>query len=222
MIKIKKSVVVFDFDGTLVKSFPLIVKCFLDTLPKFNCEKVKTEADLEKYYGPDEFGMFQKILGDSGKATKAFSMYLEEYASLHHDLLAKPFPGILDLLKELRTRRTLRLALVTGRSKESLQISLEALNLERFFEDIQWGSPKGVVKADNMKKVFKNLGVDRNECLYIGDSISDVKSMQSIGVSILSVYYNDPKLKDQLEKLNPGMCAGSVEELRDLLLKNIR
>lgn len=222
MINIKKSVVVFDFDGTLADSFPLICTCFLNILPKYGIADITKPEDLGKYYGPSELGMLKNIFNDYGKAEKAFKDYLKEYERLHKEYLPSLYPGMLDLLKELRTRRTLRLALVTGRAKESLEISMNMLGLNHIFEDVESGSPKGVVKPELMKNLFKNLGVDRNECIYIGDSTNDVKSMNSVGVSIISVYYNNPKSKEKLEAMNPNMCVGSVNELRDLLLKNIR
>jgi len=222
MISIKKSVVVFDFDGTLVNSLPLISKCFIDILPKYGVTNIKTQEELSKFYGPNELGMFKNIFNDYGKAEKAFKDYLVEYKELHHEYIPKLIPGLLELLKELRTRRTLRLALVTGRSKESLDISMDILNLSYFFDDIQFGSYKGVVKPELMRNIFKNLGVDRNECIYVGDSVNDIKSMNAVGVPIISVYYAKPSSKEKLEELNPKMCAGSYDELRELLLKNIR
>lgn len=222
MINIKKSVVVFDFDGTLADSFPLICTCFLKILPKYGVTNIKKPEDLGKFYGPSELGMLKNILNDYGKAEKAFKDYLVEYEKLHKEYLPSLYPGMLDLLKELRTRRTLRLALVTGRAKESLEISMNILGLNYIFEDIETGSPKGVVKPELMRDLFKNLGVDKNECIYIGDSTNDIKSMNSIGVSIISAYYNNPNSKEKLEAMNPNMCVGNVDDLRKLLLKNIR
>lgn len=222
MLSMKKSVVVFDCDRTLVSSMPLLARCISDVCQKFGRDDIKGFEDLKPYFGPDERGMLRNILKDSGKGDKAFKMYMEEYKELHRELLPHPIEGIPELLRSLRDRRTLRLGLVTGRSQESTDYTLEVFNFARFFESIQTGSPKGINKPDSMRKLMTELGVNRNEVLYVGDSPADVKSMRSINVSIISVWYDRAEDREELEKINPGMCAGSVEELKALLLKNIR
>lgn len=224
MISIKRSVVVFDCDGTLISSFPLLVRCLKDTLHKYGNDELKTNEDFRPFYGPDERGMLRHILKDNGKGDKAFQDYLKEYEELHSEYVKKPIPGMGELLRFLRDRRTLRLGLVTGRSKETCDYTLEALNLARFFDDVETGSPKGVNKPDSMKKLMKKIGVDKSEVIYVGDSLDDVKSMRSINIPLISVWYDNPSPKHvaDLEKVNPGMTAGSPEELKALLLKYIR
>lgn len=221
MISLKKSVVVFDVDGTMLSSFPLLVHCIADVLRKYP-NKITKPEDIASYYGPDEKGMFRKLLNDPGLADRAFADYLKEYAALHQQFIPRPIDGIGELLRELRNRRTLRLGIVTGRSQESLDISLNALNLGRFFENIQTGSAKGVNKPESMRKLIAAFGVSRSEVIYVGDTAGDVRSMRAVGVPLVSVWYDHPENKDELLELNPGMAVGSVAELRELLLKYIR
>lgn len=222
MLAMKKSVVVFDCDGTLMSSMPLILRCISDAATKCGREDIKTLDDLRPYFGPDERGMLRNILKDAGKGDKAFSYYMEEYKMLHRELLPHPIDGIPELLRSLRDRRTLRLGLVTGRSKESTDYTLEVFNFARFFESIQTGSPKGINKPESMRKLMAELDVNHNEVIYVGDSPADIKSMQTVGVAIVSVCYDRLEDKAKLEKMNPGRVASSVEELKTLLLKNIR
>lgn len=221
MISLKRSVVVFDMDGTLVSSFPLIIRSITEVLKKYPNE-ISPSNLIQDFYGPDEEGMFRKMLKDPGLAGKAFKEYLSCYSRWHHDMLPHAIDGIPELLRELRDRRTLRLGLVTGRSKESLDITLDALGLRRFFEDIESGSARGPVKQESMRRLMTNLGVEHTEVIYIGDALSDVNEMRGLRIPTVSVWYDHPETKDLLLKANPGMAVGSVEELRDLLLKKIR
>lgn len=221
MITLKKSVVVFDVDGTLIDSFDLIDDTVMETLKNYK-SKVQTKEDIVQFYGPNELGMFKNMLLDPNLADNAFKEYLGHYQENDSSYVPKLIPGIGDLLRELDTRRTLRLGCVTGRSKESLEITGRRLNFLRFFEDVEAGSSKGVNKVKSMKALMRKFGVDKSEVLYVGDTESDIKVMRSIGVDIISVWYAHPKNKDDLLKMNPKLSVGDVESLRDLLFKLIR
>ena len=144
MITLKKSVVVFDVDGTLISSTKLIEDSMMETLKNYD-SKIKTREDIKKFYGPDEVGMFRGLLKNPTLADNAFKEYLQHYEENDLTYIPKLIPGIGELLRELDTRRTLRLGCVTGRTKESLDITGKRLNFLRFFEDIEVGSPKGVI-----------------------------------------------------------------------------
>lgn len=221
MITLKKSVVVFDVDGTLISSFNLIEDCIMETLKDFP-SKVSTKEDIKKFYGPDELGMFRNMLNNPTLADNAFKKFLGYYQEKDLEYIPKMIPGLGELLRELTTRRTLRLGCVTGRSKQTLDITGNRLNFLRFFEDIEVGSPKGIVKGEAMKTLMKKFGVDRTEVIYVGDSVNDVKSMNGIGVDIISVCYDKPQNKERLEEMNPKRTVDNVEDLRNLLIKFVR
>ena len=222
MLKLKRSVVVFDVDGTMLSSDELMCKSLIAAVESEGVHTVTTVQQMKQYYGPDERGVLRNILHDAGKGDRAFKVFMKNYIEWHHDLMPHMIDGIPELLRSLRDRRTLRLGLVTGRAEESLDYDLEIFNLARFFESIHSGSPKGVNKPDSMRKLFDDLGVNHNECIYVGDTVADVHSMKQVGVPVISVCYDHPQTREDLEKVNPGMVATTVGELERLLLANIR
>ena len=201
MLKMKRSVVVFDVDGTLVDSSALMTRALLDALASEGVTGFHSEEDLRPYYGPDERGVLRKILRDAGKGDRAFKVFLKSYEEHHRELMPHLIEGMPELLRSLRDRRTLRLGLVTGRSQESLDHTN---------------------KPESMRKLFADLGVNRNECLYVGDAIADVNSMRQVGVMCISTPFTRPQDIPELERINPGLVAPSVAELERLLLANIR
>ena len=64
--------------------------------------------------------MFRGLLKNPTLADNAFKEYLQHYEENDLTYIPKLIPGIGELLRELDTRRTLRLGCVTGRTKESL------------------------------------------------------------------------------------------------------
>lgn len=221
MITLKKSVVVFDVDGTMISSSGLIEYAMMETLKDYP-NKVRKNTPISSFYGPDEVGMLRNILMDPSLADNAFKKYLAFYEENDSFYIKKMIPGISDLLRELDTRRTLRLGIVTGRTRESLEITAKRLNFLRFFEDVEVGSPRGVNKGDSMRALMKKFGVDKTEVIYIGDDINDIKAMRAIGVDIISVWYDHPEKEKELIDLNPKFSVGTVEDLRNLLLKLVR
>ena len=158
MITLKKSVVVFDVDGTLISSAKLVEDSLMETLKNYD-SKIKTREDIKKFYGPDEVGMLRGLLKNPTLADNAFKEYLQHYEENDLTYIPKLIPGIGELLRELDTRRTLRLGCVTGRTKESLDITGKRLNFLRFFEDIEVESPKGVNKAETIKVLMRKFGL---------------------------------------------------------------
>ena len=58
-----KIAIIFDFDGTLVHSFPLIYRSLNETCIKF-LNKSFTEEEILSKYGADEEGILMKLLKD--------------------------------------------------------------------------------------------------------------------------------------------------------------
>ncbi len=213
-----KKVFVFDFDGTLADSNELEKNTMVVTIECFS----KTGFDQEniyQYYGPSEKGIIRKLVPEE-RFDEAWAFYLNYYDKLQKENFAL-FDGMIDLLDEIREKGG-RVFLLTGRSSETLALSLEYLNLENKFEKCYSGSEEGVVKGSNMDKLIEEFDLDRDEVLYIGDSRADVRSMREVNVDILTAgYSHDESYQKKLEDCNPGNVAYSVSELKERILSLI-
>ena len=216
-----KHVLIFDFDGTLVDSMPLEFKAMIDTLHEYGHPEVN-EGNLENYFGPTEKGILDHIIDDEDVMPEAWIYFLEEYVTLQDSLLFS-LKGMSSLLEELSKKQDLLLLLITGRSRETLDISLEKLGYDKYFAKCYAGSDDGVFKKENIQNVIDDYQVDKEEILYIGDTVSDIQNMKELGVSILSAAYCHKKEEEKkaLEQLNPNRVAHSVEELKEMIYKEI-
>jgi phosphoglycolate phosphatase-like HAD superfamily hydrolase len=59
----KKSVIVFDFDGTIVDSNNLEHQALLNTIHEYGYEEID-DSNLEDHFGPAESGILKNILGE--------------------------------------------------------------------------------------------------------------------------------------------------------------
>lgn len=213
----KKRAVVFDFDGTLSNSFPLVVGKITEAIAMFRKEEL-TEEENNSIYGPTEEGIILKLIKDKGEAKECFLRYLDLYNQYHDELLPDFIPGIRELLEELN-KRNIPVFLLTGRSKESTMITLTKFNAFKYFKAIYTGGLYGEVKEELLNELALVHHYNKEDLIYIGDSLHDVPQCRRANVDIISVSYANTDSYEKLEEINKGNVAKTVEELKAKLFE---
>lgn len=208
----KKKAVVFDFDGTLSNSFPLVAGKITEAIVMFRKEEL-TEEENNSIYGPTEEGIILKLIKDKGEAKECFLRYLDLYNEYHEELLPDFIPGIRELLEELN-KRNIPVFLLTGRSKESTMITLTKFNAFKYFKAIYTGGLYGEVKEELLNELASIHHYNKEDLVYIGDSLHDVPQCRRANVDIISVSYANTDSYEKLEEINKGNVAKTVEELK--------
>ena len=213
----KKKAVVFDFDGTLSNSFPLVAGKITEAIAMFRKEEL-TEEENNSIYGPTEEGIILKLIKDKGTAKECFLRYLDLYNKYHDELLPDFIPGIRELLEELN-KRNVPVFLLTGRSKESTMITLTKFNAFKYFKAIYTGGLYGEVKEEVLNELASIHHYNKEDLVYIGDSLHDVPQCRRANVDIISVSYANTDSYEKLEEINKGNVAKTVEELKTKLFE---
>ena len=213
----KKKAVVFDFDGTLCDSFPLVAGKITEAIAMFRKEEL-TEEENNSIYGPTEEGIILKLIKDKGEAKECFLRYLDLYNEYHEELLPDFIPGIRELLEELN-KRNIPVFLLTGRSKESTMITLTKFNAFKYFKAIYTGGLYGEVKEELLNELASIHHYNKEDLVYIGDSLHDVPQCRRANVDIISVNYANTDSYEKLEEINKGNVAKTVEELKAKLFE---
>lgn len=213
----KKKAVVFDFDGTLSNSFPLVAGKITEAIAMFRKEEL-TEEENNSIYGPTEEGIILKLIKDKGEAKECFLRYLDLYNEYHDELLPDFIPGIRELLEELN-KRNIPVFLLTGRSKESTMITLTKFNAFKYFKAIYTGGLYGEVKEELLNELASIHHYNKEDLVYIGDSLHDVPQCRRANVDIISVSYANTDSYEKLEEINKGNVAKTVEELKAKLFQ---
>lgn len=210
----KKKALIFDFDGTIADSMILEKTALVKTINKYGIFNMTVE-NIEDYFGPTELGILQEILTNENEK-EYWSYFLEEYKRLQPELLTT-FTGIEELINSLKDKCSV--FLVTGRSKETLDISLSYLNIASAFIKTYTGSDLGINKDINIKKLLDEYHFDISDFLYIGDSLADIKTIHKINGDIISVGYRYSNEEDvrKLEEHNPNNVVLTVSELKERL-----
>lgn len=215
MTKIKA--VIFDLDGTIGDTLPLIITAFRNALEPLINRSV-SDDEIIATFGPSEEGTIMALAPDHYE--RGLADYLYYYKELHH-LCPEPFEGVREMLETLRSNR-IRLAMVTGKGEKSAYITLKKFALEQHFEIIETGSPTRARKPEGIKAALEVFGnISAQEAIYVGDAPSDIQSSRQAGVSIVSAAWADTAEKEVLLALQPDEIFYTIPSFRDWLYGRI-
>ena len=211
----QKKIICFDFDGTLVDSSVFVHSSLIKTAQDFGHSEIN-DNNLEEYFGPTEIGILKKILGPE-EAIAASPYFYRIYTELQ-DTLLEENTEITELLHTLKKNPDIKLFLLTGRSRETLDISLSYLGYEGIFEKMYTGSEDGNEKGESMEELLKDYDVENEEVLYIGDTIADIEEMRRVEVDIFTAaYFSDEEKLPALKENNGEHIAYTVKDLKRMI-----
>jgi HAD superfamily hydrolase (TIGR01549 family) len=99
-------------------------------------------------------------------------------------LLSKPFPETLDTLKALR-EKGIKVGLISNTDQFSVDQVMDKFELRGLFDAMALSYEEGKLKTDPAfyEKLMKRLGVRKEDCIVVGDSIeSDMKGADAAGI----------------------------------------
>ena len=206
--------VIFDLDGTLADTLPLCIKSFQLAFEEVTGIK-HPESTITKFFGQTEEGITKSIAPD--KWEDCFNAYIRIYKENHH-LCPAIFDGtreILDFLKE----NHYKIAMVTGKGRPTADISLDYFGITNYFEYVETGSAKGVIKDKCMKKILNHWQIPENQAVYIGDQPSDIICSRKAGVLPIAVSWASTTNLRLLEKENPYKLFSRIEDFKNWLIQ---
>ncbi|WP_164669975.1 HAD family hydrolase [Virgibacillus doumboii] len=211
--------IIFDFDGTLANTLPICSYAFQKVFKEFDNKNLSLDG-IKAMFGPSETGIIRKNLTNVNKE-QAIELYYKAYSENHSNLV-KPDKEIDDMIKHLKDNG-IKIGIVTGKARRSLDISLKALQMDKLFEIIITGDdvvkpkphPEGIIKALSL------LGVQNNEAMFIGDSDADIQAGNQANVHTVGVQWL-PDYHTQEFNTEPNSSFDSVQQLVDLVNKGVQ
>jgi len=200
--------VLFDLDGTLIDSIPLIKASFIHTfnqlgIPWGNGEVLGTIGlplrDVAKHYAP-------------GNEERFLDVYAKYQQDVQQEML-HPFPGAIDSLIHIRKKGYLT-GVVTSKRRKPTRESLNITGLNDFLDVVVTVEDANQPKPhpDGLLNALKQLSVPPAEAVYIGDSIYDIMTGKNAGTSTIGVTWGIAAKKD-LANQHPDFLVDSWEEL---------
>ncbi|MDP6180238.1 MAG: HAD-IA family hydrolase [Desulfatiglandales bacterium] len=138
-------------------------------------------SDEDLFQGCDYADLFNRSIGQAGKLglppQKTLEKLSEVYDRYDLDALDRwgPKDNALFVLKNLIMRGVLT-GLVTNVGLEALSIFLQCFPFQRLFKVVVTRNHVGRLKSDGERvfRAMKTLKVEKQKCLYVGDSVNDI------------------------------------------------
>lgn len=212
-----RSVILFDFDGTLADTRPMIIDVARQIIARHGLPQ-PTETDMLQMIGPPLEEGFHLVCGiPLGEEAAAWA---REYRAAFEKGLGDPsnyplMPGMGAILNGLEQRGK-RLAIATSRMEDSAVAMVDKLGLSCF--DAVCGRVPGVRyrKAESIAAALHALDARPDEALMIGDRLHDVEGAHEVGVPCVGVYTGAARPGEHEAAGADAVCHG-IEELASTL-----
>ena len=196
--------VIFDLDGTLSDTIESIKYFANNTLANHGLKTATTEQ-FKVFVGDGARTLVKRLLKNAGVENDPdlLEKVLYEYNTTYDNdflYLTKPYDGIPELLKAL-SEMGIKTAVLSNKPHPTTSKIAEVLFSDHEF-DIVCGQKEGIpVKPDptSVFDIIEKLGADKSECLYIGDTGTDMQTAKNAGlfsIGVLWGFRDESDLKD--------------------------
>lgn len=214
--------IMIDVDGTLVDSVPDLAYC-VDELMHFMVRKPWGEAKVRQWVGNGVPKLVERSLTGELEAEvnqddyqKAYPKFLELYKE-NTSKRSNLYDGVLEGLDYLQNKGY-TLGCVTNKAEAFTHPLLKDLGIFDRFELIISGDTLPKKKPDPLPLLHaaKHFAIKPEDCLMLGDSISDVKAARAAGFKIICMSYGYNHGED-IKEQNPDLVIDSMSELKNYL-----
>lgn len=209
--------VLFDMDGVLVNSEPVIIKAATRALLEVGI--TATREFFQPFLGAGEEFFIIGPCKDAGIPEKTKetmdAMYRYYNETVYDELMV--YPHAADTIRALY-RRGITTALVSSSERKKLLVSLDAAKIPSdCFSLILSGSDVTKKKPDPeaYQKAAEKLGKDPKDCLVIEDALNGIKAAKAAGMTCAAVPTSFPV--DALLAAGADMILNGLDEILDIV-----
>jgi len=205
-IRLPASVVLLDWDGTLLNSYAADVRAYLAMFRRL--EIGWGIRELDRHYSPNWYRIYQAAGIRRSKWETANRLWRRAYAKEAPTLL----PWARSVLKALK--RNFQLAVVTSGSRGRVRRQIREFELASYFsvcvcsED----APRKKPHPAPLLLALDRLHADPDHCVYVGDAPEDIQMARRAGVRAIGVLGPFPTA-DRIRAEKPEVLLQSIREL---------
>ena len=207
----KPSVVIFDFDGTLVDTFEYL----------FLIGNMMAKEYHFKCVMPDEIDGFkdktvrQAIRSLGVPVVKLPAILIKGLQEMNRRIEDVCLvDGVGEVLLQLK-EQNIQMGVVSTNTRENIEAVFQRYDLAHLFDFVFIGS--GMLgKPRAIKKAIRQHGLDCERILYVADEVRDIEASRQVGISVASVTwgFNSAKI---LETYKPDYLIHHPKELLAVL-----
>ena len=206
--------VLFDLDGTLADTIPLIVASYQHAFRTVLAEEVQ-ESRARAWIGRP---LLPALLEESPEHGHDLDRAYREWNLANTARLIRRYPGVIELLDDL-IAAGVTCAVATSKRRETARLALHSVGIDHLvdvvaaLEDTTAHKPAPAP----LLHAAAALGVDPADCVYVGDATVDVLAAQAAGMAAVAVTWGAGE-RDALVATHPDALVDTVPELAAYLL----
>ena len=211
---------IFDLDGTVLDTVETIAYYGNYALAQNGIAPIDSR-EYQYLAGTGAANLIRKMLSFRGCDEGLFEKVFRDYnAAYNGDVTYRSsiFPGLKEALDAVK-RLVIRLAIVSNKPDFATKLVLSKLYGEDYFVDVV-GQQEGVpLKPDPtaVQAVMKRQGVTPEECLYFGDTSTDMLTGKNAGMFTVGVLWGFRGREELLEN-GADLLVQTPEELGQFIL----
>lgn len=210
--------VIFDLDGTLLNTIGDLAAAGNHTLAEMGYPQ-HPEDSYRHFVGNGIPKLIERMLpADCGEDVRkqALERFMEYY-SQHKCDRTKPYPGIPELVRELKSRGVI----CGANSNKAHEFTNELIRMnfgEEITEIIGYGAGFPAKPDPGAAlEMLRRTKIPPEQALYVGDSDVDVMTGHNAGIAVCSALWGF-RSYDELAPLKPEYFAHDPEELKKIIL----
>jgi phosphoglycolate phosphatase len=208
----KKKLIIFDMDGTLVDSSITLVNAINYVRGKLKLKPMSQDEILGKLN--DHTINSAQYFYEAEFFKEQHNIWFSKYYKENHKRELRLYDGIRELLDELK-RAGFKVAVATNAYRNSTQQSLTYLNIIELFDAIACSDEvrRGKPHPDMLFKILDELNLKADEAIFIGDGERDEEASKNAKIDYIMVHwgFSDHKEDD---------AVGSIDELKKRILES--
>jgi pyrophosphatase PpaX len=208
-------VVLFDLDGTLIDSGPIILASMQHAVRTVLDREIAREQLAATVGGQGLVAQMTELAPD--RVDELLDAYRAHNDPLHETLEA--FAGMVDVLPRLRTGGR-RLGIVTAKRHRTVALALarfpwleEQIDVVIAHEDSERHKPD----PEPVLEALRRLNAKPEEAAYVGDSPFDIRAAKAAGAFAIGVSWGGIHSDERLLSEEPDAFVHSPEELLDVV-----
>lgn len=213
--------IIWDLDGTTADTLESIAHSANICMKNHHLAQMPVD-NFRFYAGDGARQMLKRCLKDAGDTNAEYlEQVVEEYWKVFQTgctYHVKSFKGLPETLEKLKNYGVL-LAICTNKAQPYAEAVVEAVYGKDLFNYIL-GEQEGIPRkpaTDGVLKIAEDLGVAPDECVYIGDTNTDMKTGKAAGMYTIGVTWGF-RTREELEMYEPDLIINKPEELLELPL----
>lgn len=208
--------VIFDLDGTLADTIPLIVASFNAAMGPVMARRFTQEEVIAKFGLPDSAMLRREVGAERGAAV--IEAYHGYYEANHGGVVV--FEGVREMLGALR-EAGMPMGVMTGKGRRTADITLRALGWEGLFPAVITGDEAVRAKPapDGPLEVARMLGVEAGRCAFVGDAPADVKAGRAAGMVTIAAGWHSV-YREKVRALRPDVWAERPGEVVGFIMES--